>query len=82
MSDRVSEERFTAGGKSEEGKSFYRRLIKRCRLNLEEDGGREEAQWGGGETRRGEMEGRRRRSEVKVTPALKNWSQLEGRNAH
>ena len=46
------------------------------------EGGREEAQWGGGETRRGEMEGRRTRSEVKVTPALKNWSQLEGRNAH
>lgn len=46
MSDRVSEERFTAGGGREEGKSFYRRLIKRCNLNLEEDGGRREE--GGG----------------------------------
>lgn len=47
-----------------------------------EEGGGGEAQWGGRETRREEMEGRRRKSEVKVTPAQKNWNQLEGINTN
>lgn len=47
-----------------------------------EEGGGREAQWGGRETRREEMEGRRRKSEVKVTPAQKNWNQLEGINTN
>lgn len=62
MSDRVSEERFTAGGERR-GEVV---LSSPHQTLQPEPGGRRREEGGGGgrETRREEMEGRRRKSEV------------------
>lgn len=67
MSDRVSEERFTAGGERRGEvvlSSPHQTLQPEPGGRRREEGGGGEAQWGGRETRRKEMEGRRRKSEV------------------